>query len=109
MNLQIRWTSVALQSLTEVLEYTYSNFGKVQLLRLKNQINCAVNRVATFPNSGKIEQEIFDVTGIEYRSIVVIREIKLLYTVSDDFLFVEFVKNTRIDDYTMLAKINEQI
>ena len=36
-----------------------------------------------------------------------INEIKLLYTVVEDTLFIEFVKNTRLDDATMLAKLSE--
>jgi hypothetical protein len=39
--------------------------------------------------------------------MLVISEIKLLYTVSEDTLFIEFVKNARMDDSTMLEKLNQ--
>ena len=38
MSLQIQWTHTALQSLSEVLEYTYSSFGERQLHKLTRQI-----------------------------------------------------------------------
>ena len=107
MNLQIRWTPVALQSLSEVLEYTFGEFGESQLRKLINQIYAVVRRVEVFPFLGKQETELIEATGVEYRSAVVIKEIKLLYTIVDDTIFIEFIKNTRLDDATMLAKLNE--
>ncbi|MBR5634544.1 MAG: type II toxin-antitoxin system RelE/ParE family toxin, partial [Prevotella sp.] len=107
MNLKIRWTPVALQSLSEVLEYTFEEFGERQLRKLISQIYAVVRRIEAFPLSGKQEFDLLEATGIEYRSVVVISEIKLLYTVVEDMLFVEFIKNTRLDDATMLAKLNE--
>jgi len=52
---------------------------------------------------------LFGRQGTEYRSILVISEIKLLYTVSEDTLFIEFVKNARMDDATMLEKLNQEL
>lgn len=107
MNLQILWTPVALQSLAEVINYTYEQFGERQMFKLTSQISEAANRIATFPLSGKYEEELAETTGIEYRNTLVISEIKLLYTISGDTLFVEYVKNTRMDDATMLEIINK--
>ena len=107
MNLQILWTHIALQSLSEVFEYTYEEFGERQLRKLSSMIQSTTNRLATFPQSGKYEEEIAKETGIEYHSAIVIPEIKLLYTINGDTLIIEFVKNTRMDDATMLAKLNE--
>lgn len=106
MNLQVLWTPIALQSLSEVFEYTHKEFGERQLRKLASQILSVCNRLATFPLSGKREIAIIEATGMEYRSILVIKEIKLLYTISNDTLFIEFVKNTRMDDSTMLKKLN---
>ena len=107
MNLKIRWTPVALQSLSEVLEYTFEEFGERQLRKLISQIYTVVRRIEVFPLSGKQEFDLLEATGIEYRSVVVISEIKLLYTIVEDTLFIEFIKNTRLDDATMLAKLSE--
>ena len=107
MNLHIQWTPIALLSLSEVFEYTYDEFGDRQLRRLQTQISSTARRIATFPGLGKYEADLYQATGIEYRSILVIDEIKLLYTVSEDTLFIEFVKNNRMDDSTMLEKLNQ--
>ena len=47
-------------------------------------------------------------TGIEYRSMVVISELVLLYTIYEDTVYIEFVKDARLDDATMLAKLSEE-
>jgi plasmid stabilization system protein ParE len=107
MNLHIQWTPVALLSLSEVFEYTFEMFGERQLRKLKTQISSTARRIATFPGLGKCEAALIEATGIEYRSIPVVSEIKLLYTVSEDTLFIEFVKNARMDDSTMLGKLNQ--
>ncbi len=107
MNLHIQWTPIALLSLSEVFEYTYEEFGERQLHTLKTQISSTARRIATFPGLGKREAGLVEATGIEYRSMLVISEIKLLYTVSEDTLFIEFVKNARMDDSTMLEKLNQ--
>lgn len=108
MNSHLRWTPIALQSLSEVLDYTFEEFGERQLHKLTSQISDAALRIATFPRSGKYEADLSVDTGIEYRSMLVISEIKLLYTISDDTVFIEYVKNTRQDDATILAKLNER-
>ena len=108
MSLQILWTHIALQSLAEVFDYTNEEFGERQLHKLASLIHSTTSRLAIFPQSGKYESELAKATGIEYRSALVIPEIKLLYTISDDTVFIEFVKNVRMDDATMLAKLNEK-
>jgi len=107
MNFQIQWTHIALLSLSEVYKYTYEEFGGRQLNKLTEQIQLATRCLSIFPMSGKREEELEESTGIEYRSIVVISEIKLLYTISDNTVFIEFVKNTRMDDATMLDKLKD--
>ena len=107
MSLHILWTPIALQSLSEVFEYTYLEFGELQLRKLTSQIYKATRRIANFPQSGRPEVEISEAMGVEYRSTIVISEISLLYTIIDDTLYIEYVKNARQDDATMLAKLCE--
>ena len=109
MSLQIQWTHIALQSLSEVSEYTFVKFGKRQLRKLSNRINSTTRYISFFPLLGKHEKVLSKQTGIEYHSIVVIKEIKLYYTINNGILFVEYIKNAKMDDNTMLAKINGSI
>ena len=108
MSLRILWTRIALQSLSEVFDYTYWEFGESQMRKLTKQIYEATRRLSACPQSGKIEEEISKACGTEYRSAVVIDEIKLLYTVSNDTVYVEYVWNVRMDDATILRRMTEE-
>lgn len=101
MSLHIKWTQIALQSLSDVFEYTFAMFGQRQLTRLRNSISKTTNLLASFPLAGKRETTISECLNIEYRSIIVIKEIKLVYTCSADTVFIEYVWNTRKDEDTI--------
>ena len=104
MNLRIVWTPSALQSLLDVFEYTHSEFGEYQLRRLRRKVTKATNRIAVYPKMGLVDP-ISEKIGVEYRSILVIPEIKIIYCVLQDTIQIEYVKNSRIDDETMLKNM----
>lgn len=106
MNLNIEWTAVALQSLSEVFDYTYEEFGERQVRKLISQIYKTTRRIAAFPGIGKIDDLCTEEFGVEYHSIVVISEISLLYTVLGDTIFIEYVRNARQDDETVWEKLS---
>ena len=54
---------------------------------------------------GKSEPYASELTGAVFRSVVVLKKIKLYYTLNNEILFVEFIKNTNMDDNTMLKKL----
>ena len=58
--------------------------------------------------TGTLDEECTMEFGVEYRCVVVISEISLLYTIVGDTLFIEYVKNARLDDSTVLDKLSNQ-
>ncbi len=46
---------------------------------------------------------------VEYRSMMVIPEIRIIYCVMDNFIQIEYVKNARLDDETMLRNMKNTI
>ena len=108
MSLRIEWTPVALQSLSDVFEYTFEEFGERQVRRLTSQIYKVTNRISQFPLTGTLDEACTDEFGVEYRRVVVISEISLIYTVVDDTLFIEYVRNARLDDSTVWDRLSNQ-
>ena len=106
MNLRIEWTHTALQSLEEVFEYTFEEFGERQVRKLTSQIYQVVRRLAAYPLMGAVDEESTEEFGVEYRRIVVISEISLLYTIVGDTLFIEYVRNVRMDDLTVWERLS---
>lgn len=105
MSLTIEWTAIALQSLSEVFDYTFEEFGERQVRKLTSQIYKTTRRISAFPNLGKVDELCTEEFGVEYRSVVVISEISLLYTVVGDTLYIEYVRNARLDDATVWDKL----
>ena len=106
MSLHIAWTPVALQSLSDVLEYTFKEFGEHQVRRLTNQIFKVTRRISAYPNLGTLDGECTEEFGVEYRSVKVISEISLMYTIVGETLFIEYVRNARLDDATVWEKLS---
>ncbi len=101
MSLEIRWSEPALQSLAEVLEYTFDEFGEQQYQKLRKQVMDAVRRISVTPYIAAVEPYSDDV-GVELRGYLVIPHIKIIYSFTDTHLYVEYIKNTYLSEETML-------
>mgnify|MGYP006988975062 CR=1 FL=1 len=104
MYLEIRWSAPALLSLAEVLEYTVREHSERQAFKMRKQIMAAVQRLSCSPFSAQIEP-ISEKIGIEFRGLLVIKKIKIIYSVADNAVNIEYIKNTYISDLTMIERM----
>ena len=80
--IRVRWTKNARKALDTIYEYHAAN-SQQGADRLMRHIYNAADRLAVFPMSGQIELYI-QYTVPPYRSVVVDKRYKLIYTVEDD-------------------------
>ena len=104
MSLEIRWSAPALLSLAEVLEYTIVEHGERQAQKIRKQVMDAVSRLSFSPFSAPVEP-ISEIIGTEFRGLLVVKRIKIIYTVSDTTVNIEYIKNTYLSDLTMLERM----
>lgn len=104
MSLEIRWSKPALLSLAEVLDYTLEEFGELQYHKLRKQIKGAVGKISASPYIAAIEPY-SDKVGVELRGYLLIPRIKIIYSVVDNVLYVEYIKNTWLSEATMLERM----
>lgn len=104
MSLEIRWSETALQSLAEVLEYTLEEHGERQYTKLRKQVMDAVRKIAISPYLAAIEPY-SEKVGVELRGYLLIPRIKIIYSIVDNVLFIEYVKNTWLSEKTMLERM----
>ena len=104
MSLRIRWSEPALQSLCEVLEYTIIEHGERQALKLRKQVMSAVLKISASPYIAAVEPY-SDKVGVEMRGYLVIPRIKVIYSIVDDTVFIEYIKNTYLSAETMLDRM----
>ena len=101
MSLETRWSDPALLSLAEVLEYTLEEHGELQYTKMRKQIMDAVRKISVSPYSAPIEP-CSEKVGVELRGYLVISKIKIIYSVVDNILYIEYIKNTWLSEQTML-------
>ncbi len=104
MNLKTRWSAPALQSLAEVLQYTLDEHGEGQYNKLRRQVMDAVRRIAQSPFSAVVEP-ISEKVGFELRGYKVIPRIKIIYSIIDNTVYIEYIKNTWLSEKTMLERM----
>jgi len=104
MNLETRWSAPALQSLAEVLQYTLEEHGEGQYNKLRRQVMGAVRRIAQSPFSAVVEP-ISEKVGFELRGYKVIPRIKIIYSIIDNTVYIEYIKNTWLSEKTMLERM----
>lgn len=104
MSLETRWSEPALLSLAEVLEYTLEEHGELQYTKMRKQIMDAVHKISILPQIAPVEPY-SDKIGIELRGYLVISKIKIIYSVVDFILYIEYIKNTWLSEQIMLERM----
>lgn len=104
MSLETRWSEPALLSLAEVLQYTLEEHGEGQYNKMRRQVMDAVREIARHPFLAGIDS-ISEKVGYELRGYKVIPRIKIIYSVVDDIVYIEYIKNTWLSEDTMLKRM----
>ena len=104
MSLEIKWSGPALLSLAEVLEYTIIEHGERQALKLRKQVMGAVRRLSVTPFIAAVEPY-SEKVGVELRGYLVIPRIKIIYSIDESHINIEYIKNTFLSDETMLDRM----
>ena len=104
MSLEIRWSEPALLSLAEVLQYTLEEHGEGQYNKMRRQVMDAVRSIGLSPFTANVEP-ISEKVGFELRGYKVIPRIKIIYSIVDDIVYIEYIKNTWLSEKTMLRRM----
>lgn len=92
--MKLKWSQHAYESLTDVLDYSYENFGYLQQLTMEEIIMSSIDKLVDFPNMCPIIPEISNNVR-EYRKLVVTREISVIYWYDEEFVNVSFIWDIR--------------
>ena len=104
MSLETRWSEPALLSLAEVLQYTLEEHGEGQYNKMRRQVMDAVRSISLSPFAATIEP-ISEKVGFELRGYKVIPRIKIIYSIVDNIVYIEYIKNTWLSEKTMLKRM----
>ncbi|MBQ4394773.1 MAG: type II toxin-antitoxin system RelE/ParE family toxin [Paludibacteraceae bacterium] len=90
----IRWSYKAQKQLNQVADYIYNEFGEKSLLDFYNKLDSIETELLSFPELGKEEPLLVGKSHI-YRSIVITKKSKLVYTTDADCIRISALWDTR--------------
>lgn len=92
--MKIVWSQPALDSLSDVLDYSVEYFGTRVAAKTENAIFSAVEILGTYPLMGFIIQDISSESRI-YRRKSISKYLSVIYRVEDDTIYIMFVWDSR--------------
>ena len=90
----IRWSYKAQKQQDAVADYIFGEFGESALLKFYQKIDKEEEELIEFPELGKIEPLLAHRKKV-YRSIVLTKKNKLVYTIDKDCICVHALWDTR--------------
>lgn len=90
----ITWLQPALDSLSDVVDYSIEYFGTRQATNIVDNIYAAVEKLYMFPLIGPVIPEISNEATI-YRRLKINKLLSVIYRVHDDTIYIIFVWDNR--------------
>lgn len=99
MPTRLKWLPQAIALLENIYDY-YSKKSERSAVCLYNRILDSANPLLTFPHAGPIEPLLKEYPQ-SFRSLVVEKHYKLIYTVSPDLIEIHAIWDCRQDDWKL--------
>ena len=100
----IRWSYKAQKQQDAVAEYIFKEFGALSVREFYQKIDKIENELVEFPEMGKLEPLLAH-RKKKYRSIVVTKKNKLIYTVDKDCICVHALWNTKREPKAQASRV----
>lgn len=105
MRREIAWSDNAITLLDEIY-YFYSKKSKSAAIRLYNKLLAAAEPLNTFPQAGPLEPLLKEYPD-NFRSLVVEKHYKLIYTISPELIEIHAVWDCRQDGWKLKEMFRE--
>ena len=100
----IRWSYKAQKQQDAVADYIFGEFGERALLKFYQKIDKVEEELIEFPELGKIEPLLAHRKKV-YRSIVLTKKNKLVYTIDKDCICVHALWDTRREPKAQASRV----
>lgn len=100
----IRWSYRAQKQQDAVADYIFKEFGTLALREFYQKIDKVETDLVEFPEIGKLEPLLAHRKKL-YRSIMLTKMNKLIYTIDNDYIYVHAVWDTRREPKSQASKL----
>lgn len=103
MSFKVIFLQPAEHDLKELRDYILKNFGKDAWQACYTKIKDSVNAIETFPEGGKIPDELESLNLIQYRQVISGMN-RIIYEIRQDLIYIHVVCDARKDMKSLLTK-----
>lgn len=94
----LRWHPKASGDLNRIVQHCSRKFGKSTARQTRNQIWRDAELLQTHLHLGRVEPLLVGCTELEYRSLVVDKVTKIVYTVHSEYVYIHLLWDVRRDE-----------
>ena len=102
--MMVRWSYKAQKQQDAIANYIYKEFGSIALREFYQKIDDVESELLTCPEMGKLEPLLKHRTRA-YRSIVLNKRSKLIYTIEKDYIYISALWDTRREPKAQASKL----
>ena len=94
----LRWHPKASTDLNRIVWYCSQKFGKSTARQVRNHIWHDAELLQSHPQLGQVEPLLAGCTSLEYRSLLVDKVTKIIYTVHREYVYIHLLWDVRRDE-----------
>ena len=96
--MKLKWHPLAIDDLTQIVDYCKATFGVKVAMRVKWEINSATKLLKAHPHLAPIEHSLEGCTSLQYRGLVVSKQTKAIYSIHADYIYIHLLWDVRQDE-----------
>lgn len=100
----VRWSYKAQKQQDAAADYIFEEFGSIALREFYQKIDDIETELVSFPQIGKIEP-LLSHKARSYRSIVLTKKNKLIYTIEENYIYIHAMWDTRREPKAQANKL----
>lgn len=96
--MKLKWNSAAIEDQRAIVAYCKKQFGAIVSIEVRERIRHSAKLLKSHPHLGRVDPMLVGCTSLEYRSLVVDKVTKIVYTVHAEYVYIHLLWDVRRDE-----------
>lgn len=96
--MKLKWNPHAIEDQRAIVAYCRKQFGPIVSIEVREKIRHSAKLLKSHPHLGRVEPLLVGCTSLEYRSLVVDKVTKIIYTVHREYVYIHLLWDVRRDE-----------
>ena len=99
--MKLKWNPSAIEDQRAIVAYCKKQFGIIVSIEVREKIRHSAKLLKSHPQLGRVEPLLVGCTSLEYRSLVVDKVTKIIYTVHQEYVYIHLLWDVRQDEESL--------